>query len=186
MVTATGRSGAARPLDAGPHLAQVAERLEQQDVGTAGGQAAGLLGEQVGRVVVGEQAQRLHQVAGGADAAEHQRTAGVRHLAGDAGSRLIQLVHAILVAMQRQARAGAAEGVGGEKARPGVGVGGVDHAHRVGPLDVPDLGRGAGHESGRLQHGADGAVAERRPRVSQQCRDLSHHTSSSDSRRAAS
>ena len=152
----------------------------------AGRQPAGLLGEQLDGLVVGQRAERLHQLAGRAHAPQRQHAVLVRHLARDPRARLVQLVDAILEAMERQARAGAAERVGRQQVRAGVGVRGMDDAKPVRVLDVPDLGRRPGHQPGGLQHGADRSVAQHRPCVAQQCLDVAHHTSSSICSRASS
>ena len=90
-----------------------------------------------------EEADRLHDFAGGADrSGHHDRAArGISNLAAKAGSDAVEFAHAALGIVQLQPAGIAAEGVGQEDVRPRLHRAAIEGADAVGVVDVPKLRR---------------------------------------------
>jgi hypothetical protein len=159
MVQTTGRPVARAPVG---HLLEGVHGLYPQHVGAALGQRLGLFGIGGGALGHGQLAERHVHLAGRTHgAADHDIAAGFRdHLAGQARGGRVELGHPLGCAVQLQAVAGAAEGVGQNDVRAGVDEGAVLAAHLVGLVDVPQLGRVTGGQPGREEVGPGGAVGE--------------------------
>ncbi len=123
----------------------------------------GLLGERPPDLVLGEVAVRLHQPAERPDVAEHPAfpaaERGARDL--DAGPVDRGDVVGMPVAIEHDARA--AERVGDDAVRAGLGVAPLDRQHALGVGQVPGLAAIALLEPGDHELRAHRAVAEQRP-----------------------
>ncbi len=95
--------------------------------------------EDIHHLAEGERPERLGEKAGGADAARHEGIVA-RHFAGDRGHAAVEAAHIHAAA---ELGLGAAEGVGGQDARPGREVVGVAAPQHVGPIERPQFGGNA-------------------------------------------
>lgn len=120
-------------------LGEVAHRLDDHEVDAAVDETAHLLLEHALRLGGGEGAERLEQLARGADVAGRGRRPWAGGLARDPRPFAVELVDALAQALELEPRTRAAEGVGRDDRRARVEVGAVDGG------DV--VGRSAFHDS---------------------------------------
>ena len=158
------RCGLSDALDRSADLLEIGHRLNPDDVHATGDQGGRLLGKDIDGLVEIEAPERHHDRAGRADVAGHQ---GVGPGGLDLGSEqqcrhLVELRNAVLVAVQAHTKAIAAERVGQHDAGTGVEIAPMNTPDHVRLGQVPELGRITELETGREQHGAHGAIGERR------------------------
>ena len=156
------QAGVDRRPGSRPHLLGRRLGLDPGDVGAAGDETLDLLAERCVRVVLGDRAERLQQLAGRADRAgdEHRPVGCLGDGTGQLGGLLGDLGGAVAVAVQVQAVAVAPEGVGEDDVGAGVDEGLVQRGDLVRLLDVPELGRLARPEAHPEEVGAGGTVGE--------------------------
>ena len=173
IVAMSGIAGATRrtPSIAALISLEVGHRLDPDQVHAAGHERGRLLGEDVDRLVVVERAERGHDLAARADVAGHERAwppAGVDLGAEEDRGGPVELVDAVLEAVQPEPEAVAAERVGEQDPRTGLEVAAMDPADDLGLGQVPDLGRVAELETGREEHRAHRPVGEDRSALVEQ------------------
>jgi hypothetical protein len=141
-----------RGLDAHHGLGRVHHGFHQDRVGAALEQGFDLLLEDHAEVVRHHVAQRVEEVAEGADVAEHPGVVargGAREFRG--GDVEFASARGLAVATEHRGRA--AEGVGGDQVASAQPVRVVDRLHIAGSVDVPEhaalpAGHAAGHQLG--------------------------------------
>ena len=139
-----GQGGGLGAHDGGLHLVDGGDGLDPGEIGAAGGEALGLLGEGRCAFLDGQRPQRLKEIAGRAHGAgdDHVLPSAFRDGAvGQLGGGLVDLEDLVLGAVQLQPVGGAAEGVGEDDVRAGVDEGAVVAHHIVRALQVPELRR---------------------------------------------
>ena len=151
-----------RALRRRAHFLGGRHRLDPADVGAAGLQSSRLLGERGDRILLGHRAERNEELAGRADrAGDDDRAAGrIGDRPRKLGARLVDLEDAVLGLVQLQPRRVGAERVGQDDVGAGLDEGAIVTLDRLRPLDIPEVGRIAGGQSGGEEIGAGCAVGE--------------------------
>ena len=157
------RRGAPDALERRVALLDGGERLDPEQVHPAPGEGRGLLLEDRDGVLERERAERLEDLAGRPDVAGDERVpAALLDLgAREHGGGAIELGHALLEVVHREARAVSAERVREHDLRAGLEVAAVHLAHELGMQQVPGLRRLAEAQAVLEEQGPHRAVGER-------------------------
>ena len=150
---------AAHAVDGGSGLDLAEHRLEQEQVDAAVCERLGLLGIGVGRLVVRERAERLAQLAGGAERSGHEDV-GADGLARQLGRAAVELACALGQRSVREADARAAERAGQDDVGARLREAAVQLDDAIGVGEHPFLGRDADREAHALAGRAGRAVGD--------------------------
>ena len=142
-VATTGRPGAPRSRDRRLGLLDRGHGFDPEKIRAAARKRRRLLRECLARIGQTQGAERLEDLAGGADAAgdEHRVAGTVRLATGDGGRLLVELCDPIGGIVQFQAVTGAAEGVGQNDVRAGIHEVALELRDALGVRAVPKLRR---------------------------------------------
>ena len=175
-VTTTGRSVVAAPATAACDLLGRGHGLDPEQIGAAGRERLGLLGERGRGLVHGHGTQRDDELARGAHRARDQhRPAGrVGNPARQPRRGAVELGDPVLGLMQFEPLAGAAEAVGEDDVGAGLDEAAMDRGDAVGLENVPELRAVARGEAQREQAGAHAAVRQQHGPCRQQRLEIRH------------
>ncbi len=158
-----GAPASLRGLDAQQQFLERGLRFDDDGVGAGIHQRLRLLVEGVAHLRFGEIAVGLHQPAERADIADRRSPSpAAEGLARDCHAGAIDLrgIAGVAVAVEHDARA--AEGVGEDAVRPGLGVAPLNGQHALGMGEVPGLAAVALLQAGQHQLRAHGSIAQQR------------------------
>ena len=156
-------AGAVQPRQG---LPQVVVGLEEEHVRAAVGQPAGLFGERLLELLLGEFPLGAQELPGGADAAGDV-LAGRRGRPGQPGRGQVELIGPAREPVPVQLDAAAAEAVGGDDVGTGREIVRMDGGDDLGALDAPDLRAGPFGKASAHQLRAHGPVEEDGPVVNE-------------------
>ncbi len=140
-----------------PQFADIEKRLQSDQIGACRRKSANLLGENVDHLVKGGISHRLDEAPGRPDRRRNELPGG-RRPPGNLDARGVDHLQPVLQVVVGQLGPVAAEGVGHQNIRPGIGEFPVHPLHDLGPKKVHLLGAPARLEAARLQHGSHGPV----------------------------
>ena len=137
---------------------EVAHRLNHQQIDAPFDQALHLFGKERFSLGHRQRANRLNQLAGGANRTGDQHTGRCGDLFCQLHPGAVQFHHPILQIVQFQPGRGAAKGIGLDQISTGINISLIDRTDfgRLG--DIPQFGCAAIGQAGLLQHGAHCAV----------------------------